>query len=806
MSNAGPKLMMAAAGSGGASLVEVDNSALFDEDNAQYLYRDNTSAQTDTKKFTYSTWINRGAITGGTSCALLSGGSGTTSGRTDFVFTAGSSTGDGSNNDALKFDIYTGSWTQRRTLAKLRDASGWYHIVLVYDAANGTANDTLIIYLNGNRLDLDSAAGVPNNLSLINANGQRTRIGADASNTPVEFDGYMAETVMIDGQALTPSSFGEASTDGLYWTPKSSDDIKALTFGTNGFYLDNVTNAETDASGNGNNFTNNNSVVLSSHSPTNSYATLNPLVMWDDGTYSNGNLSYTFASPGYLRAPLSTLPIPATGQWYAEWSFGTESSADIGPAIDDGLTAQGLGSLTSNTSTSDTNYIAYRNNGQKRIEATSSSYGSTFVAGDVIGVAVDMDAETPTVTFYKNNTTQGAINLVTSDIPMYFSMYGSTVSEVATYNFGASDFTYTPPAGHVALNTTNIAAATTRTVSDPYEHWNNVLYTGNGTAIGSGGNAITGAGFAPDFGWLKGRSGATEHVLTDIVRGVTKELSSNDTGAEETVAEGLTAFGSDGFTVGSDGSYNTSSATYVAWLAKLGGTAASNTDGSITSSVSVNTTLGMSVGTYTGTGTSSQTIGTGLTGAVFVIFKKTSGTGDWHVGFIADGAIKGSELNNTTGSVTAAVTAFNSDTIGISSGGANNDSGAVYSFIAFAPSEFISIGSYEGNGNANGTFMPTLNSVGVPLMPIWTLIKNIDFADSWQLLDGARKTYNVTDTILLPNAQAAETTGGGRKLDYVNGGIKQRGSDTAMNSAHTFIHLTIGIPTISVDGALLAAR
>jgi hypothetical protein len=113
-------------------------------------------------------------------------------------------------------------------------------------------------------------------------------------------------------------------------------------------------------------------------------------------------------------------------------------------------------------------------------------------------------------------------------------------------------------------------------IDKPSDYFNTKLYTGTGSSL-----ANTGVGFQPDLVWIKGRSGATEHVLTDSVRGVTKELSSNDTGAEETVAQGLTAFGSDGFTVGTDGSYNTSSATYASWNFKAGGTASSNTDGSI---------------------------------------------------------------------------------------------------------------------------------------------------------------------------------------------------------------------------------
>ncbi len=143
-------------------------------------------------------------------------------------------------------------------------------------------------------------------------------------------------------------------------------------------------------------------------------------------------------------------------------------------------------------------------------------------------------------------------------------------------------------------------------IDKPNDYFETKLYTGTGSSL-----SISSLDFSPDLTWVKGRSGATEHVLTDSVRGVTKEISSNDTGAEETVAQGLTAFGSDGFTVGTDGSYNTSSATYASWNFKGGGTAVSNTDGSITSSVSANTTSGFSIVSYTGTG-SNATVGHGL--------------------------------------------------------------------------------------------------------------------------------------------------------------------------------------------------
>jgi len=813
----------------GVSLVEIENSALFDDDNAEYLHRDNTSAQTDTKKFTYSTWINRGAITGGTNCALLSGGSGTTSGRTDFLFTAGSATGDGSNNDALKFDIYTGSWTQRRTLAKLRDASGWYHIVLVYDAANGTANDTLIIYLNGNRLDLDSAAGVPNNLSLINANGQRTRIGADGSNTPVEFDGYMAETVMIDGQALTPSSFGEFDTTGNYWTPKSSTDIKNLTFGTNGYYLDNTTNAQTDASGNGNNFTNNNTVLTSTHTPTNQACLMNPLYP-EAGTLERGNRTgVTDGVDG--AAPVGTLFFDAedTDGYYFEGKPTTGGS--IGAFLPVGIcTAGHVSDHPTNDAVDARSFFFAGNGGIQNTSYISNATWDAYSNGSgAINDIYQMVIKGGNIYFGINNTWYDssddtfanagtAFTGVTGFYTPCFQLAAAATGKVE-FSFLDADFTYSRPSTTKEITTTNIAEATTRTVSDPYEHWNNILYTGNGTAIGSGGQAITGAGFQPDFGWIKGRSGATEHVLTDIVRGVTKELSSNDTGTEETVAEGLTAFGSDGFTVGSDGSYNTSSATYVAWLAKLGGTAVSNTDGTITSSVSVNTTLGMSVGTYTSTnGGGAGTIGHGLGVVPQMIIVKNAGSADnwavYHSGTAADAETDYLMLNTTAAAADLNTmwndTAPTSSVLSVGTSGSTNDQGnaLTHMFMAFAPSEYISIGSYAANANADGPLSVTLNSLGIPLMPIWMMIKTSSHAGSWGIYDGSRDPENEVLQMLLANATNTEATASSEGLDFVSGGIKQRdGSGSSWNlSGYTYIHLTIGIPTIDVDGRLLTAR
>jgi hypothetical protein len=376
---------------------------------------------------------------------------------------------------------------------------------------------------------------------------------------------------------------------------------------------------------------------------------------------------------------------------------------------------------------------------------------------------------------------------------------------------GEGNFYYAPPTGFLTINTNNIAAETTRTQSDPYEHWNNILYTGNGTAIGSGGNAITGAGFQPDFGWIKGRSGATEHVLTDIVRGVTKELSTNDTGASETVAEGLTAFGSDGFTVGSNGSYNTSSATYVAWCAKLGGTASTNEAGATNTSISVNTTLGMSVGTYSGANATTLGHGLGVVPEMIIVKRTNGGTGSWivyHSHTAADPS-QGYLVMDTANGYTDSGASIWNDTMPTSSvfSVGNNIStglsGNTYMFIAFAPSEYISIGSYEGNGNANGTLIPTLNSLDIPIQPVWAITKSMDSTSNWEIYDAERLGYNPENAHLDANLTTAESTAD--NLDIVTGGLKMRIA-TDPNVAETYLYMAIGTPTIDVDGRIIAGR
>ena len=789
-------LLMGAAGQ--STGYEIEQSIRFNDDDAAYLYRDNDAAQTDTKKFTYSLWIKRGHITGGTNTGLLSGGSGTTSGRTDFTFTAGATSGDGSNNDALKFDIYTGGWTQRRATSKIRDPSAWYHIVLVYDAANSTANDTLIIYQNGTRLTLDSTSGVPNNLSLVNANSQRTKVGADASNTPVEFDGYMAEINMIDGQALAPTALGETNDDGV-WVPKAYSG----TYGDNGFYITGATDSDLgeDFSGNNNDFTSTGLTAADQvlDTPTLNFNIINGLDAIYSNTYlTNGALQYQWASPD--QRPIFSTIQAGSGKFYCEVkriSGNVGQSWGVAPFDFNGT------SKTADYGQRDCGGVVYESNGVTYINGTSASYGSSF-STETIGIALNLDDGQ--VTFYVDNSSQGAVNLPSgwdNSGRVWSFVFGAAGDYyIGGFDFGQLGFEFTPPTGYKALNTANLA---TPTIADGSAYFQPVLYTGSTSAqdITFSGNSD----LAPDWLWFKARSAASNHFLFDKVRGALKKIESDRTAAEATSTGSMTAFGTDGFSLGDGGSANdingVSGTTYVAWGWAANGAGSSNEDGSInTTATSANTTAGFSISTYTGTG-SNATVGHGLGIAPsLVIIKSRNDTHDWYV---RTPALSGTEflvLNTTAAKGTASPEVWNSTvptssvvSIGTSIG-VNRSS---YNYVMYAFAEipgYSSVGSYKGNGSTNGSFVYT------GFKPAYVLLKRIDAAQEWQVYDTQRDPFNVADHRLVPNTSGAESIlTGDNNLDFLSNGFKLRQANGGMNaSGSPYIYMAFAENPFGGDG------
>ena len=320
-------------------------------------------------------------------------------------------------------------------------------------------------------------------------------------------------------------------------------------------------------------------------------------------------------------------------------------------------------------------------------------------------------------------------------------------------------------------------------------YFNTKTYTGTGSS-----NALTGVGFQPDWTWIKNRDQADGHHIYDVVRGVTKRIRSDSTAAEATTAQGLTAFGTDGFTVGTEEDVNTNGENFISWNWRAGNSAgSSNSDGSITSTVSANTTAGFSIVKYTGTG-SNATIGHGLGAAPnLVIIKNYSRAGEnWRVGSIT-GTVTGTGASNfgasaqldNTGGLSAGSTMFNdtaptSTVFSVGTAGSTNYSGD--NLIAYCFAEKVGysrFGVYTGNSDANGPFVFT------GFKPAFLMIKEYGASgESWIMLDTGRSASNVTDEVLFANAnQQEEANQASKGIDFLSNGFKIRSTDAVLNDA-----------------------
>ena len=335
-------------------------------------------------------------------------------------------------------------------------------------------------------------------------------------------------------------------------------------------------------------------------------------------------------------------------------------------------------------------------------------------------------------------------------------------------------------------------------IDDPSAHFQTALHSStNAATITNDGNSD----LKPDLIWSKARGAAYNHALYDSTRGVTKFLKSNSTNAETTASSGfdLTSFNTDGFSTGNN-QFNTicGGTTYVAWQWKAnGGTTASNSDGTITSTVQANTTAGFSIITYTGTG-SAGTIGHGLgVKPDIIIFKRRNGTNNWDFQFKGEARLT---LNLTDAQATNVLCTFTSTTtdLGSTATAEKNANGGTYIAYAFAEKQgYSKFGSYVGNGNANGPFIYT------GFKPAFVMVKRSDGTSDWTILDNKREGYNLINKRLVANSSAAEATY--NVLDFVSNGFKFRDGDGIWNgSGSTYIFMAFaenpfttssGIPT-----------
>ena len=345
------------------------------------------------------------------------------------------------------------------------------------------------------------------------------------------------------------------------------------------------------------------------------------------------------------------------------------------------------------------------------------------------------------------------------------------------------------------------------TIDDGSEYFQTALYTGNATQrnITNDGNSD----LQPDWVWIKCRSAVESHMLYDSSRGVTKDLRTDGTNAENTNAQGLQAFNSDGFQIGTLQNVNFDTKTMVAWQWKAnGGTTSSNSDGSITSTVQANTTAGFSIVTYTGNGTSGATIGHGLNSAPeWTIIKRRSDTEAWPVWHTAFGSAQSNVRLNGTDAVDTSSSAMFNNTFPTSSlitlGNGNFVNTNTETYVAYCFSEvkgYSKFGSYTGNGSSDGTFIYT------GFKPAWFLAKRTNDSSHWTMLDTTRNPFNLAENYFHANETNAENNNN-QKADFLSNGIKLRSSSRHNDSGSTFIYMAFAEhPFVSSEGVPVTAR
>tara|TARA_R110000803_G_scaffold39104_7_gene84321 strand:- start:313 stop:2907 length:2595 start_codon:yes stop_codon:yes gene_type:complete len=606
------QIIAGSSGQGGGSFYpySIDQSLRFEESGTANLSFTPSNNGTDNKKFTYSVWVKRGQESADDQHLIQSNntGSGTGQGHVGLLFSTSNKILVYSQNGA---GIATGT-------RSLRDHSGWYHFCFVYDTTQATAADRLKVYVNGVE-DVNSGYFPPLNsvVSSMNYNGQQQYIGKYVAGFSRYFNGYMAELHMVDGQALTPSEFGETQ-EGV-WVPKKYADNGATSHGVNGYHLtfqgtgtattSQGTTAQTnigdDQSGNGNNWTANNLAATDvlPDTPTNNFCTMNSIAKKSTVTLSEGNLK-SFSNDGSIIANVEATFGISSGKWYFEASG--RSGSNVGyPVI---YLADATTRSFNNTNYAGNGCSAYGAplvNGSLLTRVASLSLNST---SEVRQFAFDFDDGKMWIgkngTWYDNSGTSftnstgpesgnnfNSNSGFTYDVGKLFSGHndgncaitfnfgqdstfvGGTTAGGNTDGNGIGDFKHPVPSGFLALCSANLPDSTigpgqTALAEDYFVPY---IYTADGTSPKS----RTGLGFSPDFLWFKDRTVSLSHALYDTIRGPNKGLQTNSTSAENSY-NALNSFDADGFTTITDGVVgnllNNSTDSYVAWSWKAGGT------------------------------------------------------------------------------------------------------------------------------------------------------------------------------------------------------------------------------------------
>jgi len=773
--------------------INIPNSLRFEAGSSAYLSRTQGSSPTNIGKWTVNFWLKRtNALAATDDYDTVFGVDGP--GNTAFAFLGGK---------IYLFVNYDSGGNQARLITNREfiNPSTFYNFHVTFDRTASTASERLRLYVNGveetsfstderSNIASDSSSGW--NVGSLSAAINRRSGGQDAR----YHNGYIAQFYNIDGAVVAPTEFAQVGSSG-HWIPKTYTG----SYGNNGWLLEfkqtgtgsGATNTVgADTSGNNNHWDSSGIAAedVTIDSPTQNFSVMNPNRYSAIGNFSEGNLKVTTTTNN--RGVYSTIAVPSSGKWYYEvraddyvggggayLGWGT----DITLGDNEYTTTKGITFSTYNEQ------VVLDGSGQ------SGGYGSngTDVAsdGDVYSVLLDVDnglfyyAKNGTY-FNSANPSNGTGGLDVSRIiadanteirPVLTR--GGSYNEQYLFNFGQDP----------SFNGGETAPGTDKTDANGVGKF---LYDVPTGFLALMDDNIPQEGIeSPDWVWIKARSSTTSHNVFDSVRGVGKALFPDGTGAESATTNRLLSFDGQGFTIGDDTNVNNSTVSYVAWNWKAGGSASSNSNGSITSNVSANTDAGFSIGTYTGNATAGATIGHGL-GEIpeLVIAKRRDNARDWAVYHKGQTATPTDAylLLNSTASAGIGNTAWNNgtfttDVFTIGSHELVNYSGDSYVFYAFKGIEgYSKIGSYVGNGNSSGTYVYT------GFRPAFLLTKESTATSGWNIRDSVRSPDNPVNEALQADTTGTELTSN-YDVDFLSNGFKLRTSLSDSNtSGQTYIY------------------
>ena len=783
----------------GGSVIE--RSLVNAEDRSRYLTY-TPSAAGDRRTFTLSGWFKLYVINDN---------------QQDFFWMCG---GDGSNRfqisregvEQINFEPTSGGSDQARfyTSNKFNDPTAWYHFVLRVDTTQGTASNRYNFYINGVETEYGGTGGEVVTTSYPSQNtefrwGDTTQhnIGRRSYGDHDEADIGIAELHYTSGYAYDATAFGYFDDQTGIWKPKKFTG----SYGSAGWHLDfsdttSTTTLGHDKSGNGNHWTLNNystdNAILDT--PTNNFPTWNPTTLTmgngSNGTLTNGNLEWLGTS-GNAQV-IADLAVES-GKWYYEVKVGQNPST-----FDCGWTTTDEAARDRLTAMSYYNLVGIRSG--KTISFDTNATVVSYTTNDIIGLALNLDDNL--LYMYKNGSLLHTQSVPTDKGDTFIPMCGDSddgnhASGIVNFGQdssftgdvtkqgnkdanGIGDFYYPVPSGYKALCSVNLPP-TVSSVIRPQRHFDTVLYTGNGGTS----QTISGIEFKPDLIWFKGLNHSAAFVWLDSVRGVTKNLRSNSNAQEGTTTAFLTSFNEDGFTVGQSGTTNGSGETNIAYCWKGGGAAVSNSDGTITTSISANQEAGFSIVTYTGTG-SAATIGHGLGKVPKLVITKLrdTTTQDWFMNF---GEITGDrgkyvKLNSTNAEVSETTvypnTASTSTVYSVGTDNAVNGSGS--SYVAYCWAEipgYSKFGSYEGKSDADGP------NVHLGFRPAFLFIRKRQGEDT-VLFDTKTQTRNEIGQsgriyLDLNNSQSGTT----KDMDFHSSGFKLRKATGIVNSNSNAVYV-----------------